>query len=328
MQQHGTPGQKQFMAKGSNQQSDWHVIGAGAMGSLWAARLWQRSQFASGPDVTVLLRNDQAALDYQQAGGIVLHARAETFPCPVPAMSVERIGGEISNLLVATKAGHVASALQSVSHALSAHTRIVLLQNGVRSQHLISAQYGAQRVYCLSTSHGAWLRSPYRVVHAGFGAAWLGQFHHFPDTIATMLDLLPVQEMNIRHDPDINNRLWQKFAVNCAVNALTVTHSCRNGELLTLPAARQQLIQLCAEIEQIFAAVPEAPKIPALLESVEDVLHATASNYSSTLQDVRNRKITEIADLNGYLVELAQQNGCAAPMNIALTKAVLLKQPA
>jgi 2-dehydropantoate 2-reductase len=314
------------MATLSDKRSGWHVIGAGAMGCLWAARLWQRSRSADRPDVTLLLRNGQAVTDYLNAGGIVLHADTEKFSCPVPAMAIDSISGEIANLLVATKAQHVVSALHSISHALTADTRIVLLQNGLRSQHLISTQYGAQRVYCLSTSHGAWLHSPYQVVHAGFGAAWLGQFRPFSDNIQTMLDRLPVQEMNIRHDPDINKRLWHKFAINCAVNALTVVHDCRNGGLLTLPAARQQLTQLCAELEQILAAIPEAPVFDNLLKSVDEVLRDTSSNYSSTLQDVRSGKVTEIADLNGYLVELAQQHGCAAPMNIALTKAVLAKR--
>lgn len=294
------------------------------MGSLWAARLWQRSH-AGTPEVTLLLRNSRTVTDYLNGGGIVLHVGTEKFACPVNAIDVGS-SGEIANLLVATKAQHVEAALQSVSHALTPETRIVLLQNGLRSQRLVSEQYGAQRVYCLSTSHGAWLHSPYQVVHAGFGAAWLGQFQHYPDNIQTMLNLLPAQEMNIAHDPDISNRLWQKFAINCAVNALTVVHNCRNGELLTLPAARQQLIRLCAEIEQIFAAVPEAPQLNSLLESVDEVLLATTSNYSSTLQDVRNGRVTEIAELNGYLVKLAQQHGCVAPLNIALSNTVLLKQ--
>jgi 2-dehydropantoate 2-reductase len=314
------------MAKIVAKQRGWHVIGAGAMGCLWAARLWQRSQLVGQREVTLLLRSGQAVTDYLSAGGILLDAGTEKFSCPLGAAAVDSISGQIANVLVATKAQQVESALQSVSHALTPETRIVLLQNGLRSQHLISAQYGAKRVYCLSTSHGAWLHAPYQVVHAGFGAAWLGQFHQSSHNIQTMLDLLPARQMNIQHDPDINHRLWHKFAINCAVNALTVVHSCRNGELLTLPAARQQLIQLCAEIEHIFTAVPDAPLLDNLLESVDEVLRATSSNYSSTLQDVRNGKLTEIADLNGYLLELAQQHGCAAPMNIALTNAVLSKR--
>jgi 2-dehydropantoate 2-reductase len=314
------------MAEIGAEQSSWQVIGAGAMGCLWAARLWQRSQLPDQPNVTLLLRDGRAVAEYLRTGAIVLHAGTGKFSCPVNAIDIGSIRGRISNLLVATKAQHVESALQSIAHALTADSRIVLLQNGLRSQHLISARYGAQRVYCLSTSHGAWLHAPYQVVHAGFGAAWLGQFHQFPGNIKSLLDQLPAQEMNIRHDPDINNRLWHKFAINCAVNALTVVHNCRNGELQTIPAAREQLIKLCAEITRIFAAAPEAPPLDNLLASVDEVLRATSSNYSSTLQDVRNGKVTEIADLNGYLVELAQQYDCPAPLNIALTRAVLSKQ--
>ena len=43
---------------------------------------------------------------------------------------------------------------------------------------------------------------------------------------------MPAQAMRIEVDDHIAMRLWQKFAVNCAVNALTVVHDCANGELL------------------------------------------------------------------------------------------------
>jgi 2-dehydropantoate 2-reductase len=314
------------MAKITVKSNGWHVLGAGAMGCLWAARLWQASQLTGAPDVTLLLRDEQALSAYLNAGGIVLDTGTGKIFCPVAATTVDGISYPISTLLIATKAQHALPALQSVSHALSPQSRIVLLQNGIQSQRQICTQVGAQRVYCLSTSHGAWLRSPFQVVHAGFGDAWLGQFTHPCADIQTMLDLLPVQQMNIHHDPDINHRLWHKFAINCAVNALTVIHNCPNGDLLTLPDARLQLIELCAEIEQIFAAVPDAPALKNLLSAVEEVLRVTASNYSSTLQDIRNGKPTEIADLNGCLVELAQHHQCPAPLNMALTQAVLLRQ--
>ncbi len=301
----------------------WHVLGAGAMGCLWAARLWQHPPV--GQRVTLLLRSEQALADYREHGGLALEAPVggPVVQMPVAAELLSAPGPGLHNLLVATKSQDVAAALASVQHRLNAGTRIVLLQNGVRVQREITAQYGPNRVWCLSTSHGAWRRSPWHVVHAGAGTAWLGQLAA-SDAAQTraLLALLPAQAMQVGVDVHIATRLWQKFAVNCAVNALTVVHDCANGELLQRPAARQTLQALIVEIAQLLQALTEVPELPDLHAAVHDVLTATAANVSSTLQDVRAGRPTELDHLNGYLLSLAAQQGLAAPLNARLLQAV------
>ncbi len=288
------------------------------MGCLWAARLWQWEQTQGAGEVSLLLRDAEAVARYQSSAGLLLDDSGQQYHCPVPATSAEQLRTPISLLLVTTKAQDLDAAMRSVANKISAETRIVLLQNGLRNQRKITAQYGAERVYCLSNSHGAYLRSPFEVVHAGHGEAWLGQLGTSLVASPQLLTLLPATLMNIRVATDIERRLWIKLAVNCAVNALTVVHECRNGDLLTHPVARPQLIDLCAEIEQIYAAVSDAPKLQNLLNSVDKVLHDTAMNISSMLQDVRNGKLTEISELNGYLCELAQKAGVSCELNAAL----------
>ncbi len=301
----------------------WHVLGAGAMGCLWAARLWQHAPLQGR--VALLLRSAEALANYRQHGGLTLEAPAGgvLLQAPVPAELLSAPGAALRNLLVATKSQDVAAALASVQHRLDASTRIVLLQNGVRVQREITAQYGPSRVWCLSTSHGAWRRSPWHVVHAGAGTAWLGQLEGGDATqTRALLALLPAQAMHIGLDAQIATRLWQKFAVNCAVNALTVVHDCRNGELLQRPAARQALDALIGEIAALLHALPEVPALPDLHALVQEVLTATAANVSSTLQDVRAGRATELAHLNAYLLTLAAQHALAAPLNAQLLQAV------
>lgn len=301
----------------------WHVLGAGAMGCLWAARLRQHPPL--GQRVTLLLRSEQALADYREHGGLTLEAPVggAVVQVPVAAELLSAPGPALRHLLVATKSQDVAAALASVQHRLDADTRIVLLQNGVRVQREITAQFGPERVWCLSTSHGAWRRSPWHVVHAGAGTAWLGQLTASnPEQTRALLALLPEQAMHIAVDEHIATRLWQKFAVNCAVNALTVIHDSPNGELLVRPAARLALVALIEEISSVLRALPEVPALPDLQAAVQEVLKATAANVSSTLQDVRAGRPTELEHLNGYLLSLAEEHGLAAPLNAQLLQAV------
>lgn len=305
----------------------WHVLGAGAMGCLWAAHLWQHEPLTrrvalllrSAADVEALERRGGITLENAWESGVLERPGPRTMQIEIDAQPSESDsfrGNPISHLLVATKAQDVAEALHNVQSRLTPQTRIVLLQNGVKVQRETTAQYGAERVFCLSTSHGAWRREPFHVVHAGMGTAWLGQLDKADDdALSSLLHALPAASLQISTDVQIARRLWQKFAVNCAVNALTVVHDCRNGELLVMPAARQALLALVEEIAFVLARLPEVPPLPDLQASVMEVLQATAYNLSSTLQDARLGRPTELSHLNGYLGELARQHGLASPLN-------------
>jgi len=310
------------------QAARWHVLGAGAMGCLWAGAMHQhlRQTSQSSSVVTLLLRNRQALLAYP--GHVTSSDMAQ--PMAMPARAIEDLTGHdlepINNLLVATKAQDTLNAIESVAADLSPTSRIVLLQNGLKVQYEVSRRFGAERVFCLSTSHGAWLCAPYHVVHAGDGDAWLGQ----PSAagakthaqLQSLLRLLPSQQFNIRPDGNIETRLWRKLAINCAVNALTVIHDCCNGDLLQIPEASDQLATLCDEISALMHAIPAAPAIDDLHSQVREVLTVTADNVSSTLQDIRRGRRTEIDHLNGYLCERAQYHHLPCPANKAVLQQV------
>lgn len=294
------------------------------MGCLWASRLWQLAQGApqrwAEPPLKLLLRNDTSLQRWQQAGGLCLW-EGETQTClPVPAAPAEHDDERIALLLVCTKAQDTLPALTRVEAHMFSGTRIVLLQNGLRIQDEVLQQFPQQTVYCLSTSHGAYLRSPYHVVHAGQGEAWLGNLSTpGQEPEQDLLALLPQQQMRIQWERNIRSRLWDKFAVNCAINALTVIHDCNNGELLARPDAHAELRSLCEEIETLLQALPQASTCGgALYPRVCAVLQATAQNFSSTLQDARAQRTTEMPYLNEYLCELAQQEALPCPRNTEL----------
>jgi 2-dehydropantoate 2-reductase len=310
----------------------WHVLGAGAMGCLWAAALQRHQQSAGG--ATVLLLRDTAALTHYPGTITLESAGSEIRQFNVPAMAVTAFPDDkppIQNLLLACKAQDTEAALNTLSPWLNETSRIVLLQNGIRVQQELTLRRAPGTVFCLSTSHGAWTRRPFHVVHAGIGNAWLGLLPaalplDTTPALAMMLDQLPGSEMNISVDPQMSQRLWLKFAINCAINPLTVVYNCQNGALLSNDLAREHLQQLCAEISWLLRSLPECPSLPDLWEQVKQVAQATEHNYSSTLQDIRNHKTTEIEHLTGWLCELASRHQLACPLNQQLLQAVRERQ--
>lgn len=301
--------------------ASWHILGAGAMGCLFACAMAAPS--GANMPVRLLLRNQAALAVYP---GRVMSSDL-THPLCLPADAMTHVreatsAQSIDNLLVATKAQDTLQAVASAANRLSPNARIVLLQNGLKIQQQLTRLYGEERVFCLSTSHGAWLRAPFDVVHAGDGDTWLGQLGpgnaDKQKRLQSLLHLLPARQLNIRIDDNIDARLWRKLAINCAVNALTVIHDCSNGALLQIPEARQTLASLCTEISALLSAMPGAPLIEDLYTQVKQVLTVTANNVSSTLQDIRRGRATEIDHLNGYLCELATTHELPCPVNAAV----------
>lgn len=294
----------------------------------------QHAQGLAERPVTVLLRDHDAVKRYP--GAITLEyitSAADPVLCPVliPARPVQQAsdGGRlIRRLLLSCKAQDAQAAFDSVSPFLADDALIVLLQNGIRFQQQLSCQRPQGNVFCLSTSYGAWLRHPYHTVAAGTGESWLGHLYDYTtpglhNRLRQLQSELPADTMKINIDLNMSHRLWEKLAINCAINGLTVIYDCRNGELLSRQHAREHCQALCDEITTLLKAIPQAPELPGLWQRVQQVAQATASNISSTLQDIRHQRQTEIEHLNGYLCDLAVQHGLPCPLNQQVVHAVL-----
>ena len=313
----------------------WHVLGAGAMGCLWACRLLE----TLGPgSVQMIVRNKETLADFQ--GYLTLEVDGRSTHYPVTATVAERLGPGavnedqqsaddgtmIKGLLLATKAHETSIALKGVWHAITKDAPIILLQNGIRTQLQMMSRYPDSNLCALSTSHGAWQRAPFHVVHAGHGEAWVGPLKQAnQDSSYLSRDSLPLpwQSMNIHPDKQIVERLWRKFAINCAINGLTAIHNCRNGELLSNPDYLAELHSLCTEISQLLVRIDTAPAVADLYGAVEQVLTITACNHSSTHQDIRHGRQTEIRELNGYLCEMASAQNLPCPRNQSVLDQVL-----
>lgn len=295
----------------------WHVLGAGAMGCLWAAKL---SKALSPADVTLILRDETAMAQFP--GHVTMEtATGEKSEVTLRTTTPARLSTPINHLLVTTKAFDTETALEPLLPSLTPATIIVLLQNGIRN-HLHLHDLTQAQTLSLTTSHGAWLRERFHTVHAGSGQAFIGSVSttlahsvtapQYPTPLPSTL----MKDMHIESVSNMEQRLWQKFAINCVINGLTVIHNCQNGELLVRPAAHGELLSLCQETESILNALGHLEE--TLYPLVVDVLQRTAANWSSTWQDVNAGRQTEIDEFNGYLCALAKQAGLACTANEAV----------
>ncbi|MBJ2349421.1 MULTISPECIES: putative 2-dehydropantoate 2-reductase [Pseudomonas] len=280
----------------------WHVLGAGSLGTLWAARLAR-----AGLPVRLVLRNEQRLQDYLAAGGLTLVEQGQAQCYPVPGETVHN-PEPIKRLLLACKAYDAQAAVASVAHRLDSDSELILLQNGLGSQDAVANCVPRARCISASSTEGAFRDGDWRVVFAGHGYTWLGDPAH--PVAPIWLDDLAAAGIPHEWSADILTRLWRKLALNCAINPLTVLHHCKNGEL---QAHRCEVATLCAELIELLERCGQPAAAEDLQTEVERVIQATAANYSSMYQDVANQRRTEISYLLGHACAVAERHGVAVP---------------
>jgi 2-dehydropantoate 2-reductase len=283
-------------------ETSWHVLGAGAMGCVFATYL-QRG----GNMVTLLLRDPPPAssLALEVSGDDGINAVAF-------AASHAQDDGPIGKLLVTTKAYDVCTAVHSVAHRFSADTQVLLLANGLGFAAELKAQLPHLDCYLGTTTEGAFRVGTRQIHHAGRGLTRIGKPGQAapPNWLGQWQSSVP----GCSWDSDIEHALWLKLALNCAINPVTAVYRCRNGELLQ-PAIADEVSALCAEIAAVSRAAGYAAITADLQLQVNEVIRATAKNRSSMLQDMLAGRRTEIDYITGKLLSVAREHGVAAPHN-------------
>ncbi len=295
----------------------WHVLGAGAIGGLWACRL-----AAAGHAITLLTHNSNAT---ERTLKLVdgPHTQSHTFSQQSTATA-----RNIACLLVTTKSHLTANAIAPLLPNLQTGTPVVLLQNGMGADDWLSRTRPDLALFPAITTDGVFRQDHDTLILAGHGKSHIGTHHprdrNQAETIAS--------EFSAAHDTatfaeDIQLLRWQKLAMNCAINPLTARYRCRNGELLARPEAMTIMKRLCKETAEVMQAEGMAGSADELFRLVVNAARMTAGNRSSMLTDVEAGRETEILFLNGYLVERAAHHGIAVSTHATLLKEILSLMP-
>jgi len=117
-------------------------------------------------------------------------------------------------------------------------------------------------------------------------------------------------------------RIWAKLFINVGINALTAILACKNGELLTRPGIDERM-RIAIEEAMRIAEAEGIDLIDDPYPATRMVCSKTADNVSSMLQDVRNRRRTEIDAINGTVIAKGLYHGIKTPENSRLYHQVL-----
>jgi 2-dehydropantoate 2-reductase len=298
------------------------IVGAGAMGCLFAARLAE-----SGANVT-LIDVDTKRLDALSRDGITLSDDGGERNIPIRAVAAADAAGPVDLLFLFTKGMHSADAMRSVAHLAGPETFAITLQNGLGNAEAIAAIFAADRILIGSTDFPADLEGPTRVSSHGSGKAWIGAYSPGAEPgVGPAVALLRASGLDAIADPDVQVAIWEKVAFNAALNSLATVTGLTVGGMDTAAGRRIAL----AIVEEV-AATAEANGIrldrASIAGKVDHALANHRGHKASMLQDRLAGRRTEIETINGAVVRAAQAVGVATPVTATLADLVrLIEQP-
>lgn len=297
------------------------IVGAGAMGCLFAARL-----ALAGKSVTVI-DVDPARLSQIATDGITLDDDSGEHRAVVHAALAAEVEGPVNLLMLFTKGMHSAAAIRSVAHLARTDCAVLTLQNGLGNVEAISEVFPADRILWGVTDFPADLEGPTRVASHGQGHIFLGNYPAGTDDRAqAVTSVFSAAGLNAVADPQVRVAVWEKVGFNAALNALCTVSGLPVGGL-DHPAGRSAARAVIDEIAAIAKAEGAAVDHPRLCAKVDFALANHRTHKPSMLQDRLAGRRTEIESINGAVLEAARRHNVASPALQILTDLVRIGEP-
>ena len=315
------------------------VIGAGAVGCYYGAMLAR-----AGVPVTLVGR--PAHVEAMRRDGLRLSTATFDECVPVRADTDMAAAAGASLVLVCVKSTDTADAAAQLAPHLAPGACVLSLQNGVDNAPRLAAVLGVPVhpavVYVASEMAG-----PGHVRHLGRGELVLPDILGEPppaEAAATAAAALaasqpPPSELPARPSDGLNahdlvalfaragvpvqlsdnvaGALWGKLLLNCGYNALSAITDTPYGLLVQRPGMQATIRR--AVDECVAVATASGVRIPGdVAEAVERIARTMPGQVSSTCQDLRRGKPSEIDHLNGFVADEGERLGVPVPVNRAL----------
>ncbi|MDR1885664.1 MAG: 2-dehydropantoate 2-reductase [Synergistaceae bacterium] len=298
------------------------VLGAGAMGSLYGGLLAE----AGNEVVLVDVWRDQ--VDAVNASGLSIEgAGGERRVRGIRAVSDASEAGTADLILVFVKATATEGAMRGALPMVGGATTVLTLQNGLGNVEKLCAVVPADRVVAGTTGHGATLLGPGRIRHAGVGDTIVGELDgNRSARVESLAAMFAGAGMTAQVSTNVIGLIWTKLTVNVGINALTAVTGLKNGRLASFPEAEALMRAAVDEACSVARRKGIQLEIDSPFEHAMSVAVKTGANRSSMLQDILAGRQTEIAVINGAIVEEGEKLGIPTPVNAVLTNLVLIRQ--
>jgi len=296
------------------------IVGAGAIGSLYAAHL------AKVTDVNVLTRREDHARALNEHGLRV--SGRHDFTARVTAAASARALPDFDLGIIATKATGLESAAASLEGAFPG-AMVMTVQNGLGAEEVVR-RHGDWPLVSAVTFMSGTKHSDTHVEYILDTATWLGPYGGTPfDRVQEIAALLVESGLKAEALADLRPAQWSKLIFNATVNGVSAltglphdAHFAAEHELADLGHLVHGLVDEGKRIAE--AAGVELHDDPWRMNVL--ATQRGSAHYPSMLEDVLARRPTEVELINGALVREAERLRVAAPLQAAVYRLVKARE--
>jgi 2-dehydropantoate 2-reductase len=206
--------------------------------------------------------------------------------------------------------------------------KIVLMQNGWGNFEIFSKQFESKKIFNARVITG-FTRPELNVseitVHADY--IKIGSVSgESEESIRDLAEAIDRGGIPCITTSEIVKDLWAKMLYNCALNPVGAIFGVNYGGLENLEHSREIMKNIVDEIFDVMSAKGYKTywdKSEEYLKFFYDkLLPPTREHFSSTLQDIRAGKRTEIEALNGQIVKLGEEAGVNVKVNRTIVQMI------
>jgi 2-dehydropantoate 2-reductase len=296
------------------------VVGAGAIGSLFAAHL------ATIGEVVVLTRRDDHARALNKQGLRV--SGRHDFTARVTAAADPRDLPDFDVGIIATKATGLENAAEALAGRFPAAT-MMTVQNGLGAEEAMR-RHGQWQLVSAVTFMSGTKHSDTHVEYILDTPTWLGPYGDTPfERVQEIAQALVDSGLKAEALPDLLPAQWSKLIFNATVNGVSALTGLPHDAHFAAERADSDLGHLVHELVHEGKRVAAAAGVELHDDPWEMNVLATergSAHYPSMLEDVEAHRPTEVELINGALVREAVRCGVDAPLHTALYRLVKARE--
>ena len=301
---------------------DYLILGGGAVGCIFGGLLSN-----SGHNVQIINRSLKT-VDSIKTNGLHLDLNGKKINCfPKAGQPGDAMTARV--VMVFTKTYQTKDALLGILPKMNSKTTYFSLQNGLGNGKVLSDITHSNSIFHGVTMLPATLLKAGHVKSKGVNTTWFGSYKSAEHNIANSIlhDLIKC-DFDVRLVENPNVHIWQKACFNIALNAISALINGSPGLVGDFPGVKSIVYELAAEAIEV--ATQDGIKIET--KTVYEMIDFVCTNHRyhkpSMLQDIQLERATEIASLNGFIVQRAKQLNIKAPTNQMITELIKARENA
>ena len=298
------------------------VVGAGAMGSVYAGLL-----ASAGHEVTAVDVNAEH-VEAIRARGLRVSGVSGDRTVRIDATTEPGEVGEVELVVVATKSMAARAAAESAAPLIGAGTTVLTIQNGLGAADVVAEVVGDERLMVgVAGGFGASIAGPGHAHHHGMELVRLGE-RTGPVTERTerVADAWRQAGFEVRTYDDVSRLLWEKLICNACFAGIGGLLELTIGEVIGNPDAWSVASRCAQETLDVGRARGVALDIPDCDAYVLAYGRAIPDARPSLLLDLLAGRPTEVEWINGSVPREGAKVGVPAPTNELVTRLVLAKE--